>query len=119
MKRFLAALVGSALFTASVLFADSTGTNSIAGSLYRTVVNTNSGLYAVVDSNKEVVTLYGKTDHAIWTTNVVVGLQSAPVLSERKIHGMQMYQGDLWVNVGRGYGIVDIKTGDLKGFSQD
>jgi hypothetical protein len=119
MKTFLAALVSGAVFTASMVFAGSTDTNSIAASFYRTVVSTNSGQYAVVDSHKEVVTLYDKADHVIWTTNIVAGLQSAPVMSERKIHGMQVYQGDLWVSVGRGYGVVDIKTGDLKGFNQD
>ena len=94
-------------------------TNSVVGSFYRTVVSTNTGQYAVVDSHKEVVTLYDNADHLIWTTNVVAGLQSAPVMSERKIHGMQFYKGDLWVNVGRGYGVVDIKTGGLKGFAQN
>jgi len=118
MKTFLAALVSGAVFTASVLFAGSTDTNSGAGSFYRTIVSTNSGQYAVVDSHKEVVTLYDKADHVIWTTNVVVGLQSAPVMGERKISGIQVYKGDLYVNVGRGYGVVEIKTGGLKGFAQ-
>ena len=119
MKTFFAALVGGAVFTASVLFAGSTDTNSVAASFYRTIVSTNSGQYAVVDSHKEVVTLYDKADLVIWTTNVVSGLQSAPVMGERKIHGMQVYRGYLYVNVGGGYGVVDIKTGDLKGLDQD
>jgi hypothetical protein len=119
MKTFLAALVSGAVFTASAAFAGSTDTNSVAASFYRTVVSTNTEQYAVVDSQKEVVTLYDKADHVIWATNVVAGLQSAPVMGERKIHGMQVYRGYLYVNVGRGYGVVDIKTGDLKGLDQD
>jgi hypothetical protein len=94
-------------------------TNNIAGSFYRTIVSTNTGQYAVVDSSKEAVTLYDKADHVIWTTNIVMGLRSDPVMGERKISGMQVYKGDLWVNVGRGYAIVAIKTGDLKGFDQN
>jgi hypothetical protein len=93
-------------------------TSSIADSFYRTIVSTNTGQYAVVDSSKEAVTLYDKADHMIWTTNVVMGLQSDPVMGERKISGMRVYKGDLWVNVGRGYAIVTIKTGGLKGFAQ-
>jgi hypothetical protein len=119
MKTFLTALVSGAVFTASVLFAGSTDTNSVEASFYRTVISTNSGQYAVVDSRKEVVTLYDKAGHVIWTTNVVVGLQSAPVMGERKISGMQVYKGDLYVNVGRGYGVVNIKTGGLKGLEQN
>ena len=119
MRAFIVTLASCTVFTASALFAGSTDTNSITASFYRTVVSTNTQQYAVVDSQKEVVTLYDKADHVIWTTNVVAELQSAPVLSERKIHGMQVYKGDLWVNVGRGYGVVDIKTGGLKGFAQN
>jgi hypothetical protein len=119
MRAFIITLVSYVVFTASALFAGSTDTNSIAGSFYRTVVSTNTGQYAVVDSHKEVVTLYDKADHVIWTTNVISGLQSAPVMGERKIHGMEVYRGDLYVNVGRGYGVVDIKTGHLKGLDQN
>ncbi len=117
IKTFLAALVVGTVFSASALFAGST--NGVAGSFYRTVVSTNTGQYAVVDSQKEVVTLYDRAEHVIWTTNVVAGLQSAPLKGERKIHGLQVYRGYLYVNVGRGYGVVDIKTGDLKGLEQN
>jgi len=119
MRAFIIILASWAFFTASVLFAGSTDTNSIAASFYRTVVSTNTEQYAVVDSQKEVVTLYDKAGHVIWATNVVAGLQSAPVMVERKIHGLQVYRGSLYVNVGRGYGVVDIKTGDLKGLDQN
>jgi hypothetical protein len=117
MKTFLAALMSGAVFTASVVFAGSTDTNSIAASFYRTVVSTNSGQYAVVDSHKEVVTLYDKTDHVLWTTNVIAGLPpDTGTLGEWKIHGLEVYKGDLFVGVGRGDAIIDVKTGALKAF---
>ena len=119
MKTVLAGLVGGVLVTATGLFAASADTNSADADFYRTAINTNSGRYAVVDSRKEVVTLFDETGQVIWRTNVVAGLQPVPVMGERKIHGMQVYLGDLWVNVGRGYGVVDIKTGWLKGFAQN
>jgi hypothetical protein len=110
------AFIVCAVFTASSLFAGHADTNTVAGSFYRTVVSADTEQYATVDSQKEVVTLYDKADRVIWTTNVVTGLQSALVTGERKIHGMKVYRGYLYVNVGRGYGVVDIKTGDLNGF---
>ena len=119
MKRLLAAWLWGVVLTVSASFAGAADTNSIAGGFYRITVSTNTWQYAVVDSSKEVVTLYDKTDHALWATNVVAGLQSAPVLGERKIHGMQMYHGNLWVSVGRRYGVIDISTGGLRGFNQD
>jgi hypothetical protein len=100
-------------------FADSTDTSRIAGSAYRTIVSTNTGQYTVVDSQNEVVSLYDKSDHLVWKTNVVMGMQADPVNGERKISGLRVYQGDLWVNVGRGYGVVDIKTGRLKGVANN
>lgn len=119
MKAFLVALASCAVFASPTLFAGPADTNSPAGCLYRTIVNTNTGQYAVADSQKEVVTLYDKSDHVIWTTNVVMGLRADPVLGVRKISGMQVYKGDLWVHVGRGCGIVTIKTGVLQGLAQD
>jgi hypothetical protein len=119
MRAFIGKLASCAVFAASVLFAGSTDTNSAAASYYRIVVSTNTEEFAVVDSKKEAVTLYDRAGQVIWTTNVVAGLQSAPVLGQRKISGMEMYQGDLWVRVGRGYGIIAIKSGDLRGFSQN
>ena len=76
MRAFIVTLASCAVFTASVLFAGSTDTNSTAASYYRTVVSTNTGQYAIVDSKKEVVTLYDSTDHVIWTTNVVADVTS-------------------------------------------
>jgi hypothetical protein len=89
-----------------------------AGSLYKTIVDRDSGQYAVVDTNKEAVTLKDSADRVIiWSLNVVDGLKTNrnPRVSGRKIEGMDVYKGDLWVDVGRGYAVIDVKTGKLKG----
>jgi hypothetical protein len=119
MKAFLVALAICALFAAPAVLAGPTHTNSPAGGLYRTIVSTNTGQYAVADSQKEVVTLYDKSDHVIWTTNVVMGSRAYPIRGERKISGMHLYKGDLSVHVGRAYGVIVIKTGVLLGFEQN
>jgi len=119
MKTLIAALVACAVFAASALFAGSTDTNSVADGFYRTIVGTNTEQYAVVDFQKETVTLYDIDDHVVWATNVIMGLQATPVMGARKISGVKVYEGDLWINVGRGYAIVAIKTGSLKCFAQN
>lgn len=119
MKTYVMIMIFAAVIPVAVVRAAPAGTNSITGGLYKTFINESLGQFAVVDSTREVVNLYDKSNHAIWTTNVVMGLRTAPVLSERRIHGLVVYKGDLWVKVGRGYGILDIKTGNLKGFAQN
>ena len=119
MRAFIVTLVSCALFSASVLFAGCKGNKNIAVGFYRTIVNTNTEQYAVVDSQKEVVTLYDKADHVIWATNVVAGLKKAEVGGERKISGMQADDVYLYAKIGVGYAVIVIKTGELKGLSRD
>lgn len=119
MKTFLITLIVAAFVPVALLLAASTDTNSAAGGLYKTIVNASAGQFALVDTNREVVSLYNKGEHLVWTTNVIMALQKAPVLGGRKIHGLSLYQGELWAKVGRGYGVIDIKTGAFKGFQQD
>jgi hypothetical protein len=94
MKTFIT-LMFAAVFCTSAL-AGSAETNSIASSLYKTVVNKSTGDFAIVDANTWVFTLYDKTNHVVWTTNIVMGLKTAPVLGEPKIWGMQVNKGELW-----------------------
>jgi len=84
--------------------------------LHRTIVDESSERYAVVDLEKEVVTLKDKTDKVIWQINVAERLktESNPKLRGGKIERIQIYEGDLWVAVGRGWAVIDIKTGELK-----
>jgi len=83
--------------------------------LFRTIVDENSGKYSVADTNKEVVTLKDKTGEVIWSINVAEKLKTDPnpKLRGRKIEGIQLHNGDLWITVGRGYVIIDLKTGGL------
>ena len=98
-----------------------TNTVNETGNLYRTIVEESSGKHAVSDSNKEVVTLKDKTDKVIWSINIAERLKAEtnPRLRGRKIEGIQVYKGDLWVSVGRGYAVIDIKTGELKGIASN
>jgi hypothetical protein len=88
-----------------------------AGPLHKTIVDSNSGQYAIVDSNKVAVVLKDTAGKPVWSINIAESLEtnSNPRLRGRKISGLQMYKGDLWVDLGRGYAIIDVKTGRLKG----
>ena len=55
---------------------------------YRTILNTNTGQYAVVDSQKEVVTSYDKSGNVIWTTNVIMALQK--VMVAKAVRGLKI-----------------------------
>jgi len=95
------------------------GVSEASGSLYKTIIDQESGAYAIVSTNREIITLMNKTGHVVWTTNVVEGIKSMPLLGERKIKGLSIYQGDLWANIGRGYCLINITNGGVKGIASD
>ena len=81
--------------------------------LFRTVVEPASGRYAMVDSNREVVTLKDKSDRVLWSTNIAAVLETLPGgrLKDRKIQGLKLQGGALWADLVRGWAVIDIKTG--------
>ncbi len=93
------------------------GSKSVAISLHKTVVDATSGEYADVNSNQEIVSLHDSAGKLIWFTNVFQALRTNanPRVSGRKIHGLQLHENDLWVDLGRGYAVLDKKTGAMKG----
>jgi hypothetical protein len=83
--------------------------------LFKTVVDVQTGAYAFVNTNRVMLTLKDKPGNIIWSTNIVEGIRSMPLMGEQQIHGMTVHEGDLWVLFGRVLVIVDIKTGALNG----
>ena len=100
--------------TASNLETNDDSANATNG-LYMTITDQQSGQYAVVSTNREIVTLKDKSGKMLWESNIVQAIGNEPLSGERKIRGMQLFKGDLWVSVGRGYAIVDIKSGRVNG----
>jgi len=68
-----------ALFCVAELFAGPADTNGVGARLYKTIVDQDAGRYAVVDTSKEIVTLFDKNDKALWSTNEKV---SVPAIVE-------------------------------------
>jgi len=93
-------------------------------SLYKTITDQQSGQFAIVNANKDIVTLMNKAGGIIWSTNVIKGIQSLPFSGEtikggEEIKSMHVYKGDLWVGIGRGYIVVDLESGGLKGIASN
>jgi hypothetical protein len=116
-------LLMTPLFFHSVAYSapsDSEGgdanTSDVTNGLYKTFIDQPSGRYALVNMNGDIVTLWDETGNIIWSTNVIKGMQ---LVGESKISGMQVYKGELWVNIGKGYGVIDIKTGAIKGMASN
>ena len=97
-------------------------TNAVAS---ETTIDAKTGQYAQVDASREVVSLYSKDGKLVWSNNVIESVKMAagtrtnafPQLRGRKIQDIQVYQGELWVNLVRGYATLDIKNGEFKGIS--
>ena len=85
--------------------------------LNKITTDQQSGQYALVNANRDTVTLKDKAGNTIWSTNIIEGIKSKILQGERIIRGIQVYEGDLYVSVGRGFVVVDLKTGKVKGIA--
>jgi hypothetical protein len=89
--------------------------------LFKTIIDRNSGRYAVVSTNKQVLTAKDLSGRALWSTNIMEGIKPlithVPKLQGRSIEGLQIRNGEIWINLGRGYAIVESESGKIKGLS--
>ncbi len=113
-------LTGVPSSSADVGSADATSNGaSLTNELYRIITDNESGQYAHVETNRDVVILKEKTGHILWSTNVVNGLRDVKKLAGRKVVGLRVRDRELWVDVGRGFAILDLKTGGIKGVAMN
>jgi hypothetical protein len=94
--------------------------------LFKTIVDQDLGTFAILNENKDTVSLKDKAGKVIWSTNIIDGLktvsgkyQSSPDRELLKIRDLQLYKGDLYAHVGRGFAIIDKKNGSLTGFDSN
>jgi uncharacterized GH25 family protein len=81
---------------------------------FKTIIDQQSGQYAIANSTEETVSLCDKNDDVIWSTNVVEALGALPTVGEKKIRSIQFISGNLIVYVGKDCFSIDIKTGATK-----
>ena|ERR1700722_1440552 len=98
---------------------ENTNMPNATNDFYKTIIDKQSGQYAIVSQNKKIVTLKDKSNNVIWSTNVIQALRTVPMSGERKINSMEIINGDLVVTVSRGYALIDKRTGEVKWIGSD
>jgi hypothetical protein len=88
--------------------------------LFKTVIDTNSGQYVVVGSDRQTLILKDKFNKVIWSTNVVEflkksvfpeGTNGVGQSMEESIASVEILKGEIYVNVGRAFLTVNKHTG--------
>jgi len=95
--------------------------------LYKTIINRELGTYAVVNTNRDIVSLKDNAGHIIWSTNIIEGLKTVPGRfqfdpdrSQVKIYRLDLFRGDLTASFNaRGLVLIDKQTGSIKGFASN
>jgi len=94
----------------NALASSSAGTNIFL----KTIVDTNSGQYAFVDSSKEVVIMMDSSDHVIWSTNVTASIgptRSNIMMGQQIITSMMMVNDKLLIHFARAEATIDLSSG--------
>jgi hypothetical protein len=81
---------------------------------FKVITDAQAGQYAIVNSDKQTVSLKDKTGNVVWSTNVAY-LLTEPTDGERKIYSMQLYSNELQVQVGHAVVQLDKQTGKITG----
>ena len=92
----------------------------IAGTdnLFKTIVDTNSGQYVTVTSDRKTLILKDRFHKIIWSTNVVEYLKKFE-FPEEKNHGekrianVEILKGEIIISVGRDFATVNKRTGEV------
>ncbi len=82
---------------------------------FKVITDAKTGEYAVVNSDKTVVTLKDKNDKVIWSADVVKEYGTLPVQGEKKIHSIELINNQLAIDFAGGLVLLDKKTGKITG----
>jgi hypothetical protein len=87
---------------------------------FKTITDAQIGEYAVVNSDKTIVTLKDKNGNVIWSANIVKESKTFSwLLGERKINEMYLFKNQLVVGFGRAALGLDKQTGKITSFGQN
>lgn len=87
-------------------------TNETIG-FYKTITDTKSDQYAIVNSEKDTVTLKSQNGNVVWSANVSEMLGTIQIIGERKINSMQMVGTNLAITIGKAVIVIDKQTGKV------
>jgi uncharacterized protein YpmB len=116
MKKALSALIIAVCLIITVVistFVVRTASNpetsdlNEAGGLFKTITDLQSGEYAIVSSNKRVVSLKDKRGKTIWYVDMV------KISGDSPIYSMVLADDKLKIQVGRSYFGLNKKTGKV------
>ena len=79
--------------------------------LFKTVVDEKNGNYACVSGDRSIVTLKSASGQVLASVDVIDFIKNIPMVGERKVNGIKMFQGKLGIYVGRGFMTMDVTTG--------
>lgn len=85
-----------------------------SGEFFKTMTDLESGEYAVVNSDKEVVTLKNRNGDIMWSAKIVGTLGTVPTVSEKKINSMRLVGDKLIVTIGKDYFSINKQSGEVK-----
>lgn len=110
MKKISAALSDSIPITAPKIIAKNPPTE-----LLKTITDTNTGQYAVINIARDTVTLKDSSNRIIWSTNVIKGIENIGDEHWDSIREMQVIRDTLYVTEGHGNSAaINISTGELR-----
>lgn len=83
---------------------------------FKTIIDTQSGQYAVVNSDKQTVTSKDKNGKIIWSVDVAKSFpdSSGFMPGQRKIYSMALFSNLLVVDIGRATVVIDKQNGKVK-----
>jgi hypothetical protein len=82
--------------------------------LFKTIIDTRTGQYAVVNSDKQTVASKDKDGNVIWSVNAIsqaIGIVS----SNGEVQSIEVLSNDVIAHIGRAVVILDKQTGKSKG----
>jgi hypothetical protein len=101
--------------------SENTNTTNELSFFCKTLVDKESGKYAVVDSKQSILILKDVSGKMIWSVDIgeILKTNENSRVRGQKITGVEVYKGNLSVKAGRGYATIDIKTGRLIGIESN
>jgi hypothetical protein len=82
---------------------------------FKTIIDPQTGRYAIANASKEFVSLRDKNGNIIWSINLVDDLRKEPEMSGVTINSLELSGDKIVVRVDRCWFILDSKTGKITG----
>ncbi|HXE41439.1 MAG TPA: hypothetical protein VN516_00335, partial [Candidatus Baltobacteraceae bacterium] len=86
---------------------------------FKTITDAQTGQYAVVNSDKTVVTLKEKDGKVIWSVDMIKSTKNDSWYVGPQIYSLRLWKNQLAVQFGKPEFYIDIQTGKITGSASD